>query len=226
MTKAKPSPIFLIAGGPQARNNETIIAAMLKLSGKPAPSIAYIGTASGDDRTFFNMFKQMFIAAGAGSVALVPIVRNFHKEKTEKILNDCDLIFISGGEVAGGMDYLIKYNLIPLLTDLYNFGKPFCGVSAGAIMLCKNWMRWQDENDDSTVELLDCLGFAPLLCDVHAEEDGWEEMKRLLGFFPDGTIGYAIPTGGALQVTPDGKITTVDLEPIRFIKNGPDIIIV
>jgi peptidase E len=224
--KVKPSPVFLIAGGPQAKNNETIIAAMLKLSGKPSPSVAYIGTASGDDRTFFNMFKQMFIAAGAGSVTLVPIVRKFNKENTEKILNDCDLIFISGGEVAGGMDYLTELNLIPLLTDLFNFGKPFAGVSAGAIMLCKNWMRWKDENDDNTVHLLDCLGFVPLLCDVHAEEDDWEEMKRLLGFFPDDTVGYGIPTGGALQVTASGEVTIIGSAPVQFIKKGTDIIIV
>jgi cyanophycinase len=216
---------MLIAGGPQAKNNETIIAAILKLSGIPSPAIAYIGTASGDDRTFFNMFKQMFVAAGAGNVTLVPIVRNFHKEKAEKIINDCDLVFISGGEVAGGMDYLREHNLIPLLTDLYNSGKPFCGVSAGAIMLCKNWMRWRDENDDDTVELLDCLGFAPLLCDVHDEEGNWEEMKRLLGFFPEGTVGYGIPTGGALIVTSQGEITVIGKKPLIFIKKNRNIVL-
>jgi peptidase E len=225
MTKSKPAPVMLIAGGPQAKNTKIIIAEALKLSKKQKPAIAYIGTASGDDISFFNMLKKMFVAAGAGSVTLVPIVKNFNREKAEKILHDCDLIFISGGEVAGGMDYLIKYNLIPLLTDLYNSGKPFCGVSAGAIMLCKNWMRWEDEDDDNTVELLDCLGFAPLLCDVHAEEDDWEEMKRLLGFFPEGTIGYGIPAGGALIVTPHGKISAIGKKPLKFIKKNSNIVL-
>jgi peptidase E len=225
MMKIKPSPVFLIAGGPQAKNNEIFLAEALKLSNRLNPAIAYIGTASGDDRTFFNMFKQMFIAAGASNVTLVPIVRNFSKEKAEKILHDCDLIFISGGEVAGGMDYLRKHNLILLLTDLYNSGKPFSGVSAGAIMLCKNWMRWEDEDDDNTVHLLDCLGFAPLLCDVHAEEDGWEEMKRLLSFFPDGTIGYGIPAGGALQITANGKVTVIGKKPLIFLKKNTNIVL-
>lgn len=225
MTKTKPAPVMLIAGGPQARNNEVIFAEALKLSPKQKPTIAYIGTASGDDISFFNMLKKMFVAAGADSVTLVPIVKNFHKEKVEKILNDCDLIFISGGEVAGGMDYLQEHNLIPLLTDLYNSGKPFCGVSAGAIMLCKNWMRWEDENDDNTIELLDCLGFAQLLCDVHAEEDDWEEMKRLLSFFPEGTVGYGIPAGGALIVTLQGEITASGKKPLIFIKKNRNIVL-
>jgi cyanophycinase-like exopeptidase len=172
------------------------------------------------------MIKRLLIAAGAGSVTLVPIVKKFNRTQAETILNKSDLIFLSGGEVAMGMDYLREHDLIPLLTELFNSGKPFCGVSAGAIMLCKSWMRWQDENDDNTVQLLDCLGFAPLLCDVHAEEDDWEEMKRLLGFFPEGTKGYGIPAGGALLVAPNGKITPIGSEPIRFIKKYDSVIIV
>ena len=86
-------------------------------------------------------------------------------------------------------------------------------------MLCRNWMSWRDPADDDTAELLDCLGFAPLLCDVHAEEDNWVEMKRLLSFFPQGEVGYGIPAEGALRVAPDGKITTIGLAPIRFIKS-------
>ena len=141
------------------------------------------------------------------------------------MLTDCDLIFVSGGEVERGMEVLKKRNLIPLLTTLYKSGKPFCGASAGAIMLCRNWMHWLDENDDSTAELMDCLGFAPLLCDVHDEEDGWEEMKRLLGFFPEGTKGYAIPAGGALHVTPTGKVTALGTAPLLFIKKGNKVVL-
>jgi hypothetical protein len=79
-------------------------------------------------------------------------------------------------------------------------------------------MHWRDPDDDDTVELLDCLGFAPLLCDVHDEEDNWMEMKRLLGFFPQGTVGYGIPAGGALRVSPNGKIISLGSASVRFIK--------
>jgi len=46
----------------------------------------------------------------------------------------------------------------------------------------------------------------------------------LLGFFPQGTVGYGIPAEGALRVAPDGKITSIGSAPVRFIKNGADII--
>ena len=192
---------------------------------KKTPAVAYIGTASDDNKDFFLMLKQRIMAAGAGSVTLVPIARQFDPDKTKDILLVSDIVFISGGDVEMGMKYLRKRKLINFFRELYNNGKVFCGVSAGAIMLCRNWMHWRDPDDDDTAELLDCLGFAPLLCDVHAEEDDWVEMKRLLGFFPQGTLGYGIPAEGALRVAPNGKVTSIGSAPIRFIKKGTDIII-
>jgi cyanophycinase-like exopeptidase len=186
---------------------------------KKAPCVAYIGTASSDNKEFFLMLKKIIMAAGARNVTIVPIVRRFDLDKAKDILLTSDIVFISGGDVDLGIKYLRKRNLIIFFRELYNRGKLFCGISAGAIMLCRYWMHWRDPDDDDTVELLDCLGFAPLLCDVHDEEDNWMEMKRLLGFFPQGTIGYGIPAEGALRVSPDGKITAIGSAPIRFIKS-------
>jgi len=268
MTKSKPADIFLIAGGPKSKNTKAILAGALALIKKKAPSVAYIGTASGDNKEFFLMLRQIIMAAGAGSVRLVPIVRRFDPDKAREILLSSDVVFISGGDADLGMEYLRKRNfytisiskdnaaarrrcrkrivhtlrkpttqptklakeselgLVPFFRELYNRGKLFCGISAGAIMLCRNWMHWRNPDDDNTAELLDCLGFAPLLCDVHAEEDNWVEMKRLLGFFPQGTVGYGIPAEGALRVAPDGKITSIGSAPLQFIKKDTDVIIV
>jgi len=218
MTKSKPADVFLIAGGMQSTNNKEILAEALALIKKKNPDVAYIGTASGDNKEFFLWIRQLFIAAGAGNVSLVRIIRRFDPDKARDILLSSDVVFISGGDVNLGMKYLRSRKLVTFLRELYDQGKLFCGVSAGAIMLSRNWMNWRDPDDDDTVELLDCLGFAPLLCDVHAEEDDWVEMKRLLGFFPKGTAGYGIPVNGALRVAPDGKITSIGSAPVRFIK--------
>ena len=226
MTKSKPADIFLLAGGLPSKNNKEILAGALALIKKETPNVAYIGTASGDNEEFFLRLSPIIMAAGAGSIRLVPIVRRFDPDKAKDILFSSDVVFISGGDVDLGMKYLRERKLIPLFRQLYDRGKLFCGISAGAIMLCRNWMHWRDPDDDDTAELLDCLGFAPLLCDVHAEEDNWVEMKRLLGFFPQGTAGYGIPAEGALRVAPDGKITPIGSVPVRFIKKGADIIIV
>jgi peptidase E len=225
MTKSKPADIFLLAGGMQSKNNKEILAGALALTKKGTPNVAYIGTASGDNKDFFLRLSQLIMAAGAGNVSLVPIVRRFDPDKARDILLSCDVVFISGGDVDVGMNYLHNRKLVSFFRKIYDQGKIFCGISAGAIMLSRSWVRWRDPDDDDTVELFDCLGFAPLLCDVHGEEDNWAELKRLLGFFPHGTAGYGIPANGALRVAPDGKITSLGSAPIRFIKKGADIII-
>jgi len=226
MTKSKPADIFLMAGGLPSKNNKEILAGALALSKKETPNVAYIGTASGDNEEFFLRLRQLIMAAGAGNVSLVPIIRRFDPDKARDILLSSDVVFISGGDVYLGMKYLRSRKLVSFFREIYDRGKIFCGISAGAIMLGRNWIHWRDPDDDDTVELFDCLGFAPLLCDVHAEEDNWVEMKRLLGFFPPGTAGYGIPANSALRVAPDGKITSIGSAPVRFIKKGADIIIV
>jgi peptidase E len=221
----EPAPIILISGGPNS-NNTTLIAEALALSKTQKPIIAYIGAASSDDKGFFSMLRRMLISAGADKVTLVPIVQGFDRKKAESILSSGDLVFISGGDVKAGMEYLEKRNLVPFLRKLYESGKPFFGISAGAIMLCRNWIYWFDPVDDSSAKSFPCLGFAPVLCDTHAENEGWNELRTLLGLCPAGTIGYGIPAGGALLVAPDGKITSIGSEPVRFIKKGADVIIV
>lgn len=220
-----PTPIILIGGGPNL-NNTTLIAEALTLSKIEKPSIAYIGAASADNKGFFSMLRQMLISAGADKVTLVPVVQGFDRKKAENILSSGDLVFISGGDVKAGMEYLEKRKLVPFLRKLYESGKPFFGISAGSIMLCSQWIHWRNPADDSSAKSFPCLGFAPVLCDTHAEDDDWNELRTLLGLCPEGTIGYGIPAGGALRVTQKREVTDIGGSPaVRFIKKGADIII-
>jgi hypothetical protein len=105
-----------------------------------------------------------------------------------------------------GMQILEERRMIHFLAELYQEGKPFFGLSAGSIMLAKEWVRWRNPDDDATAEVFPCLGFAPVLCDTHDEEGGWEELKALLMLEGDGAIGYGIAAGTALKVFPDGRM--------------------
>jgi hypothetical protein len=105
-------------------------------------------------------------------------------------------------------------------------GKPFFGISAGSIMLCSQWVHWRDSDDDKSTEPFSCLGFAPVLCDTHAEDEGWNELRTLLSLCPAGTIGYGIPAGGALRVAQNGAVADIGSPAVRFIKKDADIIIV
>ena len=58
MIKTKPADIFLIAGGPNSKNTKAILAEALAQIKKKAPDVAYIGTASDDNKEFFLMLSS------------------------------------------------------------------------------------------------------------------------------------------------------------------------
>ena len=95
------------------------------------------------------------------------------------------------------------------LAERHAAGVPFIGLSAGSIMLSRQWIAWSDPDDDATAAPFDCLGFAPLLCDTHAEEDDWNELRALLEFQRPGTRGYGIPSRAMLRVHPDGRTESI-----------------
>jgi hypothetical protein len=88
-------------------------------------------------------------------------------------------------------------------------------------MLAKEWIRWRDPDDDATAEVFPCLGMAPVICDTHGEQDGWEELQTLLKLEKDGTTGYGIVSGNAIKVLPDGTIEALGGPIHRYSKiNG------
>ena len=110
--------------------------------------------------------------------------------------------------------------MVKFLQDLYRQGKPFFGISAGAIMLAREWVRWPDPNDESTAEIFPCLGIAPVICDTHAEEDDWVELKALLALEKEGVKGYGIPSGGTIKVYPDGRVEALGDAIAQYVKRG------
>ncbi len=208
MTTTK-KPVYLLAGGRGQRRPtpDPLLQAVLREIGVPSPSIAYIGAASGDDRSFFGFITASFKEAGAGEIRHALIAPgNTDLKKAREILEAADIIFLSGGDVEAGMNVLRKKDMAGFLYGLYRQGKQFFGLSAGAIMLARQWVRWRDPEDDTTSELFPCLGIASVICDTHAEGDNWEELKALLALKENGIKGYGIPSGAAIKVSPDGRV--------------------
>jgi len=180
----------------------------LLASGLPVPRIAYIGAASHDDAGFFRRLSSLLQQAGARDVVLARTCgrgANW-RESTQAALAQADAIFVSGGDVEAGMRALATAGVIPSLQERFDAGVPFIGLSAGSIMLGREWIAWGDPDDDATARPFDCLGFAPLICDTHAEDDDWSELRALLALRPVGTRGYGITAPAMLRVHPDGRV--------------------
>jgi peptidase E len=199
--------IYLLAGG-SWQNPGSIkpqFERILKDTGKVKPRVAYIGTASADDTLFYKYIAGFLKKAGALSVTKVLLARErADLSKVKAVLQASDAIFISGGDVEVGMHWLTMHGLIGFLKELYEKGVLFFGVSAGAIMLGKSWVRWRDPDKDSSAELFDCIGLAPIMCDTHAEKEGWNELKTAVRLRGKGNAGYGIPSGGVIRVSDAG----------------------
>jgi len=224
---AKPSPIYLLAGGAGSsrKKGDLLLTQVLASCGVPQPSVAYVGAASDDDQGFFSMLANHMSGSGAGQVTLAPLVGERAKiEKTKAILESADMVFISGGDVEAGMEVLEEREILPFLRRLHGGGKPFFGLSAGSIMLSQQWVCWDDPDDDATASLFPCMGLAPLLCDTHGEAEGWEELHALLRLTAEGTLGYGIPSGTGLCVDPGGTVEAMGDSVHRYAHRGGKVV--
>jgi peptidase E len=202
-------PVYLIAGGRSegTRSFSHVTQAMLKDIGKVKPVFAYIGVATGDNWGFYKMISSMLKRACSCQINRVLIAsKKADLDEARAAMQTADAIFMSGGDMEVGMQILAQKNMVEFFLDLSRQDKLFFGVSAGSIMLANEWVRWSDPDDESSAELFPCLGIAPLICDTHAEGDGWEELKAALLLKPDGAVGYGIPSGACLKVHPDGRL--------------------
>lgn len=216
-------PVFLLAGGRHSRGKkpDVLLQAVFQSFGIKSPTIAYSGTASGDDKNFFGFIAESFVQAGADKVVHALIApEGADLKKARSVLESADIVFISGGDVEAGMNVLQEKNMADYLTGLYQQGKPFFGISAGALMLADRWVRWTNPHDDNSAELFPCLGFAPIICDAHDEQAGWEELHAALTLVKDGVKGYGLASGSGVMVTADGKVAAVGGTVYQYVRRG------
>jgi peptidase E len=217
-------PIYLLAGGRGSSSSAPIIQRILRDIGKPSPNIAYIGVATQDNADFFHRMSSMVESAGKCKLIHALIYpRNADLNKARDILQQADAVYVGGGDVEAGMEVLQKKKLIDIFPELAAQGKLFFGVSAGSIMLAREWVRWRDPDDDATAELFPCLGIAPVICDTHGEADNWEELQAALSLKPAGSIGYGITSGTCLKISSDGKTEALGGAISRYVSEGKTV---
>jgi peptidase E len=220
-------PIYLFAGGRGKKifSSFSELGKIVKRLGKKRPEIALVGVASlKDNLLIFLLMAGLIKSTCRCRVRRVTIAHaKADIAKAKETLQKADLIFISGGDAEEGMRILKEKNVDGFIYDLVKQGKPILGMSAGTIMISREWVRWQDPEDDTTAGLYSCMGLAPVICDTHAEGDDWVELKAALQLKPDGAVGYGIPSGAYLKAYPDGWVEAQAGDVARFCKNDGEI---
>ncbi|CAN5316714.1 hypothetical protein BH09MYX1_BH09MYX1_04690 [soil metagenome] len=185
--------------------------------GKHTPIIAYVGAASGDSVVFEKMISTAMFGLGAKVHSVKLTKKTTKTSEVKSVLEGCDLVFISGGDVDAGMTAIHDRDLGPFFRSLATKGVAFEGVSAGSIMLGEHWVRFEDEHDDS-VEVFDCMGIVPFSFDAHDEPE-WTELFALAKNLPEGNTVFGLTS--ATCAVWDGKKLSALGGPIARVKTGP-----
>jgi cyanophycinase-like exopeptidase len=113
------------------------------------------------------------------------------------------MVFVSGGDVDLGMRVLEDRGAADTLRALAREGKPMFGISAGSLMLAREWVRFPDD-DEARAEIFGCLGIAPVHVDAHSEDDGWSELRTLVRLLHErgdpSPVGYGLTRKGCLRL--------------------------
>jgi peptidase E len=201
--------IYLVGGGPgTVRALRAHFRTAIEEIGVPRPLVAYVGVASEDNAGFEKMLTTELTSTGARFKPARLASPTSSVAAAKKLLHECDLVFFSGGDVDLGMRLLAERGVLEDVRSLCRDGKPMFGLSAGSVMLGREWVRFPDD-DDARAEIFECIGAVPFHADAHSEDDDWSELRVLLGLLhkrgDKGMVGYGLMAKGGLSVEIRGK---------------------
>ncbi len=134
--------LVLIGGGEIGTTNDKpynlqkIDEEIVKLTNKPHPTLLFLGFNERSNY-YFGILKKNFMSLGAMCTYLK--WTEFDNEKSlESKFKRADIVYLNGGNTIEFMKTIRKYNLQKFFELAKDKGSVLCGISAGAICLCKN----------------------------------------------------------------------------------------
>ncbi len=192
-----PTPQIIAIGGAgfaAVPRNLELDRYILEQTGRKRPSVAFVGTASGDADLYLARFYAAYSELDCRPAHLPLFART---PDPESFLLSRDVIFVGGGNTRSMLAVWREWGIPDLLRKAWESGIVLAGISAGAIC----WFR-QGVTDSHAEQLtaLNGLGFLPESCCPHydSEPDRRPSYHRLL---EEGKIrsGFAIDDGAALH---------------------------
>jgi peptidase E len=188
-----------------------------------APRVCFIATAGGDNPFTLNCFAEAAQLRGlAGShLALFPMP---NVDDITGYLLDQDVIWVSGGSVAGLLAMWQLHGVDAALREAWQAGVVLTGVSAGSI--CWHLGGTTDSFGPQLRAVTNGLGLLPYSNGVHYDS---EDQRRPLfhQLIADRTLpaGYATDDGVGLLYRGTElaeAVTEVDGKGAYFVERGPD----
>jgi cyanophycinase len=208
MEPAKLQPLYLFADSQLLfwkRGEQRLLESILADLGCEAPRAAYIGASNGDRPEFYEIFQAAMENVGVDERRMITAA--FTPEE-RAFLQSAQVIVLAGGDVRLGWSTFASTGIRDVILDRHANGAVLIGISAGAVQLGRHALL--ETPQSSTTELLDMLGLAPAVVDVHDEAGEWTRLANAVHLLEGKVMGLGIPSGGGVSVHPDGT-----LEPLR-----------
>jgi len=170
---------MLIGGGNVGRGDtlyetSTIDKEIVNMSEKEKPNFLFVGIASSFSDSYFKTIKKIYTDLGCECSYLKKknIINNpdIVKEK----ISSADIIYFCGGDSIKLYNELLEYKIDKLLEDAVNNNTVIAGMSAGAIVMCKD--GYSDSkiirNESDKYEFVSGLGFLDISFCPHFDLNG------------------------------------------------------
>lgn len=191
--------------------------AMFKETGKTHPTVALFTAPGGEDPEEIGWFSGFFRRRFGATVRPVWLLdRKTPTGEIREIVGRADLLYFTGGDHFLLVRAAGESALTELLRRRFNEGAVVGAYSAGAIAIGAFWPEWPEpprpDLPEEGAQLVPCLALNErVICDFHAEEDDWEELKTCLRLLhardsSKNWTGYGVPTRGAIRILRTGQV--------------------
>lgn len=187
------------------RPGETI-RRMLALTGKARPTLTFVMTASGDDRSYLT---RSYAAFRGWSVDLQHLeLFSMPNAEPDELIGTSDAIWVGGGSVANLLSLWRLHGVDALMRDAWERGVVLGGVSAGS--LCWHQGGTTDSFGPVLRPVTNGLALLPYGNGVHYDS---EEQRRPLiqSLVADGTLGTTYCTDDYVGLLYEGT------EPVEVV---------
>lgn len=126
--------IYAAGSGLDMLSQPETVAEVIALSGKPAPHVLYLGTATYDDAGKQATQSQGFVTAGCTVTALQVAYRSPSASQLAAAFAGVDIVLVSGGNTLFAVDRWNKLGVADLIRQAGAAGAVLAGGSAGGIV--------------------------------------------------------------------------------------------
>lgn len=215
-------PLIAIGGAEDKSSRADILRRVLAISGKEAPIVGVITTASSIPGHVFNSYRTTFSALGTAEVLDIRIRdrKDAASDDNVKMIHSCDIIFLSGGDQMRLTNVLGATAAMTAIRTHHEKGAVIAGTSAGAACLSQTMVYGGSAGDSlrkGAVRMSAGFGLvAGVIIDTHFLERG--RVSRLM------EVGATNPEYLGLGIGEDSAVL-FEGDVIRTFGSGHTIVV-